>query len=322
MQTGDMAESQLSTEEQVSSIWGLGGLSVRELGKRVWKEIDHDNVINLSYSLAYNYLLAIFPLLLFLVALFGLFAKEGSQLKQSLFFYFSQVLPPDAYQLVTKTINEVTHHASGGKVTFGLLFALYSASGGMTTMISVLNSAYHVNESRSWIKVHLISIGLTVAISVLVISALFLVLLGGHFAPWIGAKLAMGTAFVIAWKALQWIAALGFIVFSYSLIYYFAPDVREQHWYWITPGSVLGVLLWVAASFALRLYLHFSNTYSKTYGSLGAVIILLLWFFVTGLAFLVGGEVNAEIEHAAAEHGHPEAKAEGEKESPAGEKAA
>jgi membrane protein len=112
------------------------------------------------------------------------------------------------------------------------------------------------------------------------------------------------------------------VTFAFSLIYYFGPNVKEQHWYWITPGSVLGVLLWVAASFGFRMYLHFFNSYSKTYGSLGAVMILLVWFYVTGFAFLVGGEVNAEIEHAAAEHGHPEAKAEGEKVAQPGKRAA
>jgi membrane protein len=317
-----MAESTLTPEEQVSSIWHLGGLTVTELAKRVWQEINHDNVFNLGYELAYNFLLAIFPFLLFLVALFGLFASEGSQLKSNLFFYFSQVLPPSAYDLVTKTINDVTRNASGGKITFGLVLALWSASGGMTTMMSGLNTAYHIRESRSWFKVHAIAIGLTAAISFLVISALFLVLVGGHLAPYLAAKLGMGSALIIAWKVVQWVAALLFIVVAFSLIYYFGPDLREQHWYWITPGSVIGVLLWIAASFGFRVYLHFFNSYGKTYGSLGAVIILLLWFYITGLAFLIGGEINAEIEHAAAERGHPEAKAEGEKESPAGQRAA
>lgn len=100
---------------------------------------------------------------------------------------------------------------------------------------------------------------------------------------------------------------------AFAVIYYFAPDVEEQHWYWITPGSVVGVVLWMVASAALRAYLHFFNTYSKTYGSLGAVMILMLWFYITGLAFLVGGQINSTIEHAAAEHGHPEAKAVGRK---------
>jgi membrane protein len=112
---------------------------------------------------------------------------------------------------------------------------------------------------------------------------------------------------------LQWPVAIAFVTLAFSLIYYFAPDLQEQHWYWITPGSIFGVLIWIAASFAFRGYLHFFNTYSRTYGSLGAVMILLMWLYVTGFAFLLGGEINAQIEHAAARRGHPEAKPAGEK---------
>ena len=223
------------------------------------------------------------------------------------------MLPPAAYELVSQTIEEVTRNASGGKITLGLFLALWSASGGMTTLLSTLTSAYHVRESRSWLKVHAIALELTIAISALVTAALFLVLAGDHIASLVSAKLHMGLAFALAWKGLELLAALFFIVFSFSLIYYYGPDLEEQHWYWITPGSLIGVALWLAASFGLRIYLHFFNSYSKTYGSLGAVIILLLWFYLTGFAFLVGGEVNAVIENAAAERGHAAAKAEGEK---------
>ena len=104
-----------------------------------------------------------------------------------------------------------------------------------------------------------------------------------------------------------------FVITAFAVIYYFAPNVQEQRWYWITPGSLVGVAMWILASGVLRIYLHFGNSYSKTYGSLGAVIILMLWFYVTGLAFLIGGQINATIEHAAAEHGHPEAKLPGRK---------
>jgi len=166
-------------------------------------------------------------------------------------------------------------------------------------------------------KVKAISIALTMALASLILMAMLLVLVGGWFATTVGGFLHLGSIAVVGWKVLQWLAALCFITVAFSVIYYFGPNLKEQHWYWITPGSVIGVLLWLATSFAFRAYLHFFNSYSKTYGSLGAVMILLVWFYVTGFAFLVGGEINAQIEHAAAERGHPEAKAEGEKVSPA-----
>ena len=308
-----MAESQLSTEQQVGSIWSLGGLRPIQLAKRVWAEIDHDNVLGRASELAYNFLLAVFPMLLVILSLLGFFAGHATDLSHNLFEYLARVLPASASELITKTINEVTNNTGGGKLTIGLLFAVWAASGGVTTMISTLNEAYHVRESRSWIKIHAIALALTVALSMLVIGALLLVLAGGHIAEFMGAKLLLNTILVTSWKILQWPVALFFLVLAFALIYYFGPDVKEQHWYWITPGSVVGVLLWLAASFGFRVYLHFFDSYSKTYGSLGAAIILVVWFYVTGFAFLVGGEINAEIEHAAAERGHPEAKAEGQK---------
>lgn len=308
-----MTDSQLSTKEQVESIWKLGGLSAKQLAKRVVAEINHDDLFGRSSELAYNFLLAVFPMLLFLVALFGFFASQRTELQNSLFYYLSQVLPPAAFQLVSKTLQEVIRNSGGGKLTFGLIFALWAGAGGTSSLMSGLNAAYHVRDSRPWYKARAIAVGLTLAISILVIAALFIVVAGGNVAELVGAKLNLADITIIAWKVVQWPVALGFIILAFALIYYFGPDLKEQHWYWITPGSLVGVLLWLAVSFGIRVYLHFFNTYSKSYGSLGAVIILLLWFYVTGLAFLTGGEINSEIEHAAAERGHPEAKPEGQK---------
>lgn len=311
------ADSVLTTGQQLESIWALGGLTWRELFQRVWGGISRNDLINRAYELAYNFLLAVFPMLLFILGLFGMFAGEGSKLRIDLFYYFQLVLPPAAYDILTKTVSEVTPHTTGGKLTFGLLFALYSGSSGMTQLMTTLNAAYEVRESRSWIKIHLVSLALTLAMSILVIAALFVVLAGGQVIASMGLDPATNHAGFIIVKILQWVFALAFVVFAFAVIYYFAPNVHAQHWYWLTPGSVVGVVLWAAASGVLRGYLHFFNSYSKTYGSLGAVIILMLWFYVTGLSFLIGSQINATIEHAAAEHGHVEAKAPGEKASPA-----
>jgi len=193
------------------------------------------------------------------------------------------------------------------------VFALYAASGGVTQLMSTLNAAYEVHEGRSWIKVHLISLALTISMSLLLITALVLVLGGGNLVEFVGQIVGLSAASLIFGKVLQWVLAVAFVVLAFAIIYYFAPDVKERHWYWITPGSVVGVLLWAGASAGLRAYLHFFNSYSRTYGSLGAVMILMLWFYITGLAFLSGGQINSTIEHAAAERGHPEAKAPGQK---------
>ncbi len=308
-----MAASQLSSSAQLESIWKLGGLSWSQLAKKVYSEMLDDNLLGRAAELAYNFLLALFPAMLFLLSLFGLFAARASVLRSNLFGYFADFLPPAAYQMFVNTINEVTKNTGGGKITFGIVFSLWFAAGGMTSMISTLNGAYHVREARSFLKVRGIALGLTIVIAVLTISALGLVLVGGHLAESLGSLLHLHHEIVFGWKVLHWPLALVFLVLAFSLIYYFAPDLKEQHWYWITPGSLVGVALWLAASGAFRAYLHFFNTYSRTYGSLGAAIILLVWLYVTGLSFLIGGEINAVIEHAAAERGHPEAKAPGQK---------
>ncbi len=308
-----MTESKLRTVEQVSTIWNLGGLTPRQLAKRVLSGINDDNLLGRASELAYNFILALFPLLLFLLALLGMFASRATVLKSNLLTYLSQVLPPAAFQVITHTLDEVMRSASNGKLTFGIVLTLWFASGGMISMISVLNGAYGIKESRPWWKVRAIAFALTTAISLLIIMALVSVLAGGYVVNWIGSYYGLREVTIIAWKIGQILLATAFVTLSFSVIYYFGPDVEEQFWYWITPGSVVGVLLWIAASFGFRAYLHFFNNYSRTYGSLGAVMILLMWLFVTSFAFLVGGEINAQIEHAAALRGHPEAKAPGEK---------
>lgn len=308
-----MTVSRLNPSQQFESLWSLGGLTWSQLTRRAWRGTSKTDIFDRAYELAYNFLLAVFPMFLFLFSLCGLFVRESSTLRLDLLAYLQLAVPPTAYQLLHHTLEEITRNPQAGKLTFGILLALLSGSAGTTQLISTLNGAYQVRETRSWVKVHLISLGLTIAISILIVAALLLLLLGGEAIAYMGQILSMGTVAVIAAKVLQWAFALGFVVLAFALVYYFAPDVREQHWYWITPGSVFGLAIWASASAGLRVYLHFFNTYSRTYGSLGAVIILMLWFYVTGLSVLLGGQINATIEHAAAEHGHVEAKAPGQK---------
>lgn len=308
-----MSESNLTATEQLSTIWNLGGLTFRQLCAKVYSGINKDNLLGRAAELAFNFVLALFPLFIFLFSLLGAFASRGSVLRDNLFGYVYQVLPPAAAQVVSNTLREVMANASNGKLTFGIVLTAWFASGGMSSLISALNGVYEVEELRSFVKVKAISFVLTIAISVLIILALIVVLSGGYLADTVGAYYGLRDTAVDSWKVLQWPVAIAFVTLAFSMIYYFAPDLEEQHWYWITPGSILGVVIWIGASFAFRGYLHFFNTYSKTYGSLGAVMILLMWLYVTGFAFLLGGEINAQIEHAAAKRGHPEAKPVGEK---------
>ncbi len=297
----------------MASLWERGGLGWAELGRRVWSEMNEDDVWGRAAQLAYYFLLALFPLLIFMTTVFGFVAGEGSELQRNLLSYFATVLPASAFDLVNTTLEGVINGASGGKLGFGILATLWAASNGLGAITEALNAAYGVKETRSFVKRRLIALGLTIALAVLIITALTLVLYGGKIAEAAAASLGFGDAFTLAWKIVQWPVILAFVLLAFALVYYFAPNVSEQKFAWITPGSVIGVVLWLLVSFAFRGYLHFFDSYSATYGSLGAVIILMLWFYLSGLALLVGGEVNSEIENAAAKAGHPEAKQEGER---------
>ena len=294
-------------------MWKFGGLTWKDLGKRVLSEIQEDDVFGRSAQLAYYFLLALFPLLLFLTSVIGLLLGSGTGLRHSLFNYLSQVLPGAAFQLVDSTIYEVSAASSGGKVTFGLLAALWAASNGMGAITQALDVGYNVKETRPWWKQRLTAMGLTLALSVIIISALVLVLYGGRLAHYVAGNYGFGEVFTTTWKVFQWPIVLAFMLLAFALIYYLAPDLHEQKWAWVTPGSVVGVGLWLLVSLGFKLYLHFFDSYSKTYGTLGAVIVLMLWLYLTGAAILIGGEVNSEIENAAAKEGDPDAKEKGEK---------
>jgi membrane protein len=295
------------------SIWTLNGLSWKKMAARVWNEMNRDDVFGDAAKLAYYFLLALFPLLIFLTSAIGLIIGSGTGMRRTLFRYLARVMPSSAFQLIDSTMLEVTNSSSAGKLSFGLLLALWAASNGMGAITEALNTAYDVEETRPWWKRRLAAVLLTIGLSVLIISALALVIGGGRLADYLAAVFGFSSAFTWTWRILQWPLALAFMLSAFALIYYFAPDVRDQDWKWITPGSVIGVALWLFASFGLKGYLHFFNSYSTTYGSLGAVIILMLWLYLTGLAVLAGGEVNAEIENVAAERGAPDAKKKGKK---------
>ncbi len=297
----------------MSSLWKLGGLSWRELAKRVWHEIQEDEVFGRAAELSYYFLLALFPFLIFLTSIIGFVLGPGTGARHALFSYLARVMPPSAFQLLDTTMWQVSAASSGGKLSFGLLAALWAASNGLSAITTSLNVAYDVKESRPWWKQRLTAIGLTMALSVFIIVALLLVVAGGHIADWLAHTFGLGPVFPLVWKIIQWPVVLACMMFAFALIYYLAPDLREQAWHWLTPGAAIGVALWLLVSLAFRIYLHFFDSYSATYGSLGAVIILMLWLYFTGTAVLIGGEINSEIENAAAEKGAPDAKEKGEK---------
>ncbi len=279
------------------SLWKFGGLNTVELGKRTFKKFGEDELVTRSAALSYYFILALFPMFLFLLSLIGLFAGPNSELRQSILNALSQMAPGSASSLIQSVITETTKASSGLKVGAGILGALWAASAGMSAVVVSLNVVHKVTETRPWWKQKLTAIALTVALAALVIVALTLVLYGGKIGELIATQFGLGDLFTNVWAVVQWVLPLIAMFVSFSVVYYFAPNIKGG-WHWVTPGAALGVILWLVASLGFRAYLHFFNSYSATYGSLGAVVILLLWLFITGFAILIGAELNWIIEAA------------------------
>src|SRR5271169_1786082 len=193
-----------SPTNQSESLWKLGGLPPWQLVRNVFKEFNANDLFGRGSELAFYFLFALFPLILLMMTLFGLFASRRVELQSDLLSYFADFLPPEAFQLLRKVATELARNANGGKLTFGIVSALWCASGGISSMISALNLAHHVRESRSWFKVRTIALGLTVLISFLLLTALFFVLVGSHFVGWFGTKLQLHPVVILLWKAIQW----------------------------------------------------------------------------------------------------------------------
>jgi len=281
----------------MSSLWKFGGLTPLKLTQIGIKKIGVDELSTRATSLSYYFLMALFPMFLFLVSLIGVFAGPGSQLRENIITALGRLAPGSASDLVDNVVNQTFTNSSGIKLAAGILGALWAASGGIGAVVTSLNVIYQTEEGRPWWKRNLIIVGLTLALALLMILAIALVLYGEKIGELIAAHVGLGNVFSLAWKILQWPVTFAAMFFSYSIVYYFAPDLEERKWYWVTPGAVVGVAVWLIASFGFRIYLHFFNSYSATYGSLGAVVILMLWLYITGLAILIGGEVNWVIEN-------------------------
>jgi membrane protein len=183
----------------------------------------------------------------------------------------------------------------------------------MVSIITTLNAAYDVTESRPWWKTRVIAIALTAGIATFILLSMFLVIAGPTLAENIAARMHLGPVFKWTWMILQWPVVFGLVATAIGLVYYFAPDV-EQDWVWITPGSVLATLLWLVASVALKLYYQFVPAASNpAYGAIGGIMVLMLWFYCSGIALLLGAEMNAEIEHASPYGKDPGERVPGEK---------
>jgi membrane protein len=271
----------------------LGGLTLKELAVRTWREANEDNVFGRAAELAYYFLLALFPMLIFLTSLVGFLPGAQENIVNSI----AKVAPPQVMTLVRQFMHDVIENRSGGLISFGILGMLWAASSGVVAVIDTLNTAFDAKEARSFVKMRLVAVGLTVALAVLIVGGTILIMFGDRFAKWFAEALGLGSAFMTAWQVFDYMLGLALVLFGIQLIYHFGPNVK-QRWRWITPGGIFAVAAIIISSLLFSLYLRYAPDYSATYGSLGAVIVLMLWLYLVGVVLLVGGEINSEVRRA------------------------
>jgi len=286
------------------SLWDLQGVPVGVIARRTWHSLLNDNLFGSAAELGYWFLFALFPTLVSASSIIGLAVRHASANYDLLLHYMSLVIPPSAYDIVLQTFNQITQSSNGKKITFGLAAALWAASAGFSAIQDSMNAVYKIKESRAYWKVRGGAVLISTLLSLMITAILAALLAADFFARLASLRIyhhALALVAVVAIRAIGWIVATGLLALLFAVIYYWAPDLKQKRWRWLTPGAAIGIFGWVLASAGLRLYLHFFNSYTRTYGSLGAVIILLTWFYLSGLMLLLGGEVNSEIEAAATE---------------------
>jgi membrane protein len=281
--------------ERGDSHWSAHLPVFRLVVQRSWTCLTEGDLTGRAAQLAYYFFFSLFPGLVAASSVIGLVATSGRAFSDRLLAYLGSVIPPSAYEVVADTFNQTAHASSGGKLILGTAVALWSASAGTAAIQDALNCVYRVKERRPYWRARLEAVGLTVLVGTLLIVALTALLGGDLIASYLIGHLKLPLLFTILSRLLSWPIAFEVISVAFALMYYAAPDIKHRRWRWITPGSFTGILLWLAVSLGLRVYLHFFNSFSVTYGSLGAVIVLLLWFYLSGLSLLLGAQINVVI---------------------------
>src|SRR5262245_32139069 len=291
--------SSLTSRSPSYNPWKLGGLSFKELGKRLWQESQEDELLGRAAQLSYYVLLALFPALIFLTALLGLFSVQN--IMPELMSYLRNVLPQDALSMLERFLDQVAQGSGGNLLSIGGLGALWASSSGITAIMEALNVVYDVKkDSRSFWRIRLTAILLTIGLAAFLILSMTLVLYGGAIGEWIADFVGLGHAFTWAWKFLQWPVIVGLGLIAVAAVYYLCPNI-EQNWRWVSPGSVFAVSMWMIVSLGFKYYVDNFGNYNKVYGSIAGIIVIMLWLYWSGMVLLLGGEINAEIEHAATE---------------------
>lgn len=268
-------------------------LKIKELALRTWRETIEDNVTGTAAELSYYFLLALFPLLIFLTSIIGFLPAADN----SLLIGLERALPREAMTLVQEVLEDVVSHRSGGLLSFALIGTLWAASSGVVSLMNALNIAYDAAETRPFWKRRLVAVGLTLEFALLVIGGSGLIMIGHRLGNWIERTLDLGVALAFVSQAASYLTGFALLFSGIALLYCFGPNVARAERR-VIPGALFASLGIVIGSLLFSLYLRIVPSASATYGSLGAVVTLMLWLYIIGLLLLVGGEINSEVARA------------------------
>ena len=281
----------------------------------LYNEINEDDVFNGAAALGFYLTLALFPALIMLMSIIPYLPIE--RVDEAIMDLLGEALPPEAAGMVQGVVDEVTREQRGGLLSFGLLATVWAASTGMYAIMQHLNITYDVKEARSFVRGRATALGLSLLFAVLVLGAFSLIVLGGIMQDWLGHQLGFSTALLTAFAVFRWVVIMLALLLGFAMIYWIGPNV-EQKFKFITPGSVFGVSALIIASLGFAIYTRNFGEYDATYGSIGAVIILMMWLYIAGLVILVGSEINALIEHYSSEGKRKGEKEEGDRQGEPG----
>ena len=272
----------------------LGGMTLKTLMRQTWHAAQADDVSGAAAKLAYFFLLALFPMLIFLTSLVGFLPGVQEKILHAL----SEVMPREAMEIVVRTLQDVVSKRSGSLLSFSVLATLWAASSGVSAMMDALQAAYQAKTGRSFWKQRLIALGLTILLTLLVVSGTLLIMFGDYLSARLARWIGFGDFLIILWGLIDNLLGLLLLLIGIEVLYYFAPNIK-QRWRWITPGAIFAAAGLVIVSLLFSFYLRVGPSYSATYGSLGAVIVLMLWLYLVGLVLMLGGEINGQLAYAA-----------------------
>jgi membrane protein len=291
------------------AISGIHGLTAKKFVKTLLRRALDNAVADRAAQLAYYFLFALFPFLFFLVTLTAYLPLRGAT--DEMLGRIAQVMPKQAFEIIQQHLRDVLSTPRPKLLTLGIVVTLWSASSGVDALRASLNLSYDVKESRPFWRTRGTALLLTVLGSVAVLLAISMIALGGKAGLWLAAKVGLSQQYTLVWRVLRWPVTALVIMSIAALLYYLLPDVKQKFRF-ITPGSVVGTVLWLLSTWAFTLYAEHFGSYNATYGSIGSVIVLMTWLYITGLVFILGGEINAILEHASPEGKERGARAEGE----------